>query len=108
MQTQNYINVGDCFPSQPHVGEFLIFFGAIFAVRKKVSVCGRVISWGEKLLADDITTNKSIGDHGAHHIEKTSYSINDRLKILTHCNTGSLATAGYGTALGKYFVSSSV
>lgn len=26
--------------------------------------------------------------------------VNGRLRVLTHCNTGSLATAGYGTALG--------
>lgn len=27
-------------------------------------------------------------------------SSQEKLNILTHCNTGSLATAGYGTALG--------
>jgi len=46
-------------------------------------------------LADaDINTCKAIGAHGAKLAEGR------KLRILTHCNTGSLATAGYGTALG--------
>jgi len=42
----------------------------------------------------DIATCKAIGDHGAG-MQKEG-----KLRVLTHCNTGSLATAGYGTALG--------
>ena len=45
----------------------------------------------------DIKTNKLIGDHGAEVIRKL---VGEQVTILTHCNTGSLATAGYGTALG--------
>ena len=52
----------------------------------------------ERMLPDDIATNKAIGKHGAQRI--LEYCKNDRATILTHCNTGSLATAGYGTALG--------
>jgi methylthioribose-1-phosphate isomerase len=45
------------------------------------------------LLAADIEANRSMGRHGAALLPaKTS--------ILTHCNAGALATAGYGTALG--------
>ncbi len=46
-----------------------------------------------KILNDDISINKNIGDNGATVIPKSA-------RILTHCNAGSLATAGYGTALG--------
>ncbi len=42
---------------------------------------------------DDIRTNEAIGQIG----EKV---INPGETVLTHCNAGSLATAGYGTALG--------
>ncbi|KAF8793282.1 methylthioribose-1-phosphate isomerase-like [Argiope bruennichi] len=57
----------------------------------------RLLTEMEKLLASDIRINKSIGEYGGKHIlENCSKPIN----ILTHCNTGSLATAGYGTALG--------
>lgn len=56
-----------------------------------------------KMLNDDINTNKSIGQHGAMDILKKWSDKNmseEKIKVLTHCNTGSLATAGYGTALG--------
>lgn len=52
----------------------------------------------ENMLDEDVATNKSIGKHGAEHILKRNDS--SKAIILTHCNTGSLATAGYGTALG--------
>lgn len=53
----------------------------------------------EAMLANDIADNLAIGDYGAKDIvEKTGKK--DKLRIMTHCNTGSLATAGYGTALG--------
>ncbi|KAL3869331.1 hypothetical protein ACJMK2_042025 [Sinanodonta woodiana] len=52
----------------------------------------------ELMLEDDIATNKAIGKNGAEHI--LGYSNDQPVCILTHCNTGSLATAGYGTALG--------
>lgn len=52
----------------------------------------------DSMLPDDIATNRAIGKHGARHIlDKCN---DDEATILTHCNTGSLATAGYGTALG--------
>ncbi|KAG7168961.1 Methylthioribose-1-phosphate isomerase-like, partial [Homarus americanus] len=57
-----------------------------------------VISWCQKMLNYDVSTNKKIGDFGADSILKSAGGKN--VKILTHCNTGSLATAGYGTALG--------
>lgn len=41
----------------------------------------------------DIAANKRIGEYGARFIPK-------KAMILTHCNAGALATAGYGTALG--------
>lgn len=51
------------------------------------------------LLSEDISVNKSIGHHGAQHLLNT-IGCERKVNILTHCNTGSLATAGYGTALG--------
>lgn len=55
-----------------------------------------------KLLSEDRATNRSIGDCGALWIRQTlaRRGRQGRLRVLTHCNTGSLATAGYGTALG--------
>jgi methylthioribose-1-phosphate isomerase len=45
------------------------------------------------LLAADLETNRSIGRAGAALVP-------DGARVLTHCNTGALATAGHGTALG--------
>ena len=45
------------------------------------------------ILTEDISINKAIGQHGQTLVEKGNV-------ILTHCNAGALATAGYGTALG--------
>jgi methylthioribose-1-phosphate isomerase len=51
------------------------------------------------MLEKDIADNHAIGDAGAKAI--LSHCQGDSMvRILTHCNTGSLATAGYGTALG--------
>jgi methylthioribose-1-phosphate isomerase len=45
---------------------------------------------------EDLQTCRSIGDYGLEVLPKTP----EKLTILTHCNAGALATAGYGTALG--------
>lgn len=46
-----------------------------------------------RIHAEDIAINRAIGAHGAPLVE-------DGKSILTHCNAGALATAGFGTALG--------
>ncbi|KAF7848916.1 hypothetical protein BT93_L1441 [Corymbia citriodora subsp. variegata] len=53
----------------------------------------------EVMLKDDVASNKAIGSYGAAFL-KLSQKNSKGLSVLTHCNTGSLATAGYGTALG--------
>ena len=47
----------------------------------------------QKIHRQDITANRTLGDFGARLIR-------DNSTVLTHCNAGALATAGYGTALG--------
>ncbi|MCB1740550.1 MAG: S-methyl-5-thioribose-1-phosphate isomerase [Gammaproteobacteria bacterium] len=47
----------------------------------------------ETIHAEDLAANHAMGAHGARLIES-------RCAVLTHCNAGALATAGYGTALG--------
>jgi methylthioribose-1-phosphate isomerase len=42
---------------------------------------------------EDIAANRAIGAHGAALVP-------DGARIMTYCNAGALATAGYGTALG--------
>ena len=47
----------------------------------------------QAILEEDIALCKAMGRHGAELIQQGQ-------TILTHCNAGALATAGYGTALG--------
>lgn len=47
----------------------------------------------ERVLAEDVAVNRAIGDHGATLLKQS-------MTVLTHCNAGALATAGFGTALG--------
>uniref|UniRef100_A0ABM5G323 Methylthioribose-1-phosphate isomerase isoform X2 n=1 Tax=Pogona vitticeps TaxID=103695 RepID=A0ABM5G323_9SAUR len=64
------------------------------------SLCESVINWAEAMLDKDLKDNRNIGDHGAHHLLQQVGQ--DKVIVLTHCNTGSLATAGYGTALAIF------
>jgi methylthioribose-1-phosphate isomerase len=52
-----------------------------------------LLDWARELQAEDVRINRRIGEHGAA-------LFGEGARVLTHCNTGSLATAGYGTALG--------
>jgi methylthioribose-1-phosphate isomerase len=52
------------------------------------------------MLDKDIQDNKNIGKFGADAVLASLPTETGSVKVLTHCNTGSLATAGYGTALG--------
>ncbi|MCY4623779.1 MAG: S-methyl-5-thioribose-1-phosphate isomerase [Chloroflexi bacterium] len=53
----------------------------------------RILREAQAIEAEDLRANMAIGAHGAALLPL-------RARVLTHCNTGSLATAGYGTALG--------
>ncbi len=53
----------------------------------------KIFSEALKIFTEDIETNKKIGTHGNTVIPHNA-------NVLTHCNAGALATAGYGTALG--------
>ena len=46
-----------------------------------------------RIQAEDLAANRHLGTLGAA-------LLGDKVGVLTHCNTGSLATAGFGTALG--------
>lgn len=49
----------------------------------------------------DLEDNRTMAAVGAQALAAHCTPYNERpLRVLTHCNTGSLATAGYGTALG--------
>jgi methylthioribose-1-phosphate isomerase len=53
----------------------------------------RLVEEARRIRDEDIAINQAIGRHGAPLVP-------DGKIVLTHCNAGALATAGYGTALG--------
>ncbi|KAF9208634.1 S-methyl-5-thioribose-1-phosphate isomerase [Haplosporangium sp. Z 27] len=62
-------------------------------------IVNKYLELSEKMLEEDVKDNTNIGKYGAEFILKV-WKGSDDLRVITHCNTGSLATAGYGTALG--------
>jgi len=65
---------------------------------KKNVLCKAVLDYSEFMLERDVNDNKAIGKFGAEAILKKTGK--PQINLVTICNTGSLATAGYGTALG--------
>jgi methylthioribose-1-phosphate isomerase len=59
----------------------------------------QILSEAHKVFQEDLDTCHAIGAAGLSYA-RSQLSPHKRLKVLTHCNTGSLATSGYGTALG--------
>ena len=53
----------------------------------------RLLAEAQAIRDEDIAANRAMGAHGASLVPPNA-------RILTHCNAGALATAGYGTALG--------
>ncbi|MBE6487005.1 MAG: S-methyl-5-thioribose-1-phosphate isomerase [Methanosphaera stadtmanae] len=68
-------------------------FWAVDKVLKNVEEGKDAVSTAIQMEKEDIEINKKIGEYGNAVIDE-----NDT--ILTHCNAGALACAGYGTALG--------
>ncbi len=56
-------------------------------------VRARLVAEAQTIREEDIAINRAIGRHGA-------VLVPDHKTVLTHCNAGALATAGFGTALG--------
>jgi len=59
------------------------------SIQEKISLAKQE---AEKIASEDVETCKKIGEYG-------NELINNKYKILTHCNAGALATVDYGTAL---------
>src|SRR5271170_3955501 len=62
-------------------------------VRPLAQIKQDLIEESKRMHAEDIAANQAMGHHGATLMPSEG-------GVLTHCNAGALATAGYGTALG--------
>jgi len=62
-------------------------------IRPMPQIKDAIIEEAQRMHAEDIAANQAMGRHGAALMPSSG-------GVLTHCNAGALATAGYGTALG--------
>src|SRR6202795_2892369 len=62
-------------------------------VRPIVQIQQALVEEAQRMHAEDIAANQAMGRHGATLMPSSG-------GVLTHCNAGALAAAGYGTALG--------
>ena len=65
------------------------------AAQTPQQIAQRLLAVAHEILAEDIRINKAMGANGAALLR-------DGARVLTHCNAGALATAGWGTALGVF------
>jgi methylthioribose-1-phosphate isomerase len=63
------------------------------AARGASDIPAAVVAEAERIEREDVEANRRLGALGAELVP-------DGATVLTHCNAGALATAGYGTALG--------
>jgi methylthioribose-1-phosphate isomerase len=61
--------------------------------RNVAQIKAALVAEAEKIHAEEVEATRKLGEFGAELIK-------DGFTVLTHCNTGPLATTGYGTALG--------
>ena len=66
----------------------------------KEALLQKLLNHASYMLDRDVSDNQSIGRHGADDILKNREEGQSKVHVVTICNTGSLATAGWGTALG--------
>ena len=65
----------------------------MMSAQSPLDIASRLLAEAHAIHAEDIRINKAMGVNGAALLK-------DGARVLTHCNAGALATAGWGTALG--------
>jgi methylthioribose-1-phosphate isomerase len=65
------------------------------ATQTPPEIAQRLLAEAHEIHAEDIRINRAMGAFGAELLQ-------DGARVLTHCNAGALATAGWGTALGVF------
>jgi methylthioribose-1-phosphate isomerase len=69
------------------------FAAGVTAGESVDQIRARLIAEARAIHDEDVASCRAIGEHGSEVVPDGSH-------VLTHCNAGALATAGYGTALG--------
>jgi len=81
-----------------------ILEASIEAGKDTRSIAQDLIEEGKAIDSEDVTRNKKMAEWGGKwvidYVERVKGKSAENLNVMTVCNTGSLATSGYGTALG--------
>jgi methylthioribose-1-phosphate isomerase len=65
----------------------------LFWALERMKRAGDLEAEARAIYEEDLAANRALGEHGAELVREGA-------RVMTHCNTGALATAGHGTALG--------
>lgn len=92
-------------PTAVNLGNAISEITALVTASQATGVDGlfkEILQFGCDLIDDDYTNNVKLGENGKSWIlsKLESEGFEGDFGVLTICNTGSLATSGYGTALG--------
>jgi methylthioribose-1-phosphate isomerase len=79
-------------------------FWALERIKRIATTPQRILEECQAMLVEDDRICQAIGEHGLAEISNLKSQIADPIQILTHCNAGGLATAGFGTALAPIYV----
>ena len=73
---------------------------ALAALTDEADPIDQLLRVAKAIHSDDLAANQAMGQFGADLIAQHQAQHQGAKGVITHCNTGSLATGGYGTALG--------
>lgn len=79
--------------SRPTAVNLMICLDRMKAIIESGGTVENLVATAENIFDEDVLLCQTMSEHGAGLVEEGD-------SILTHCNTGGLATAGVGTALG--------
>jgi methylthioribose-1-phosphate isomerase len=78
-------------------------FWAIERIKRIATSPQRILEECLAMIEEDDRVNRAIGEHGLAEISNLKSQMSD-FTILTHCNAGGLASAGFGMALAPVYV----
>jgi methylthioribose-1-phosphate isomerase len=79
-------------------------FWALDRIKRIATSKERILRECLEMIEEDHRVCRAIGEHGLALLNSIADRSSQPANILTHCNAGGLATAGYGTALAPIYV----
>jgi S-methyl-5-thioribose-1-phosphate isomerase len=93
------VNVSNAMEELRVIVDGVVAAGGVGEPYSTSTIVHAIVDHGKYMLERDVSDNMAIGSHGANDL-LSRHTHPDGVRLVTICNTGSLATAGWGTALG--------